>query len=344
MSEQGVFMYGFLDTAEPVRLGPSGIEEADVYNEPRGEISALVSRTPFTGFESLSREALLRNLARYQAVIERVMEDHQVLPVKYGTFLKGEEELKTVLATGRTEVLNHFERMRQKLELDVVALWSNMRDVLAEIGETEEVRSLKERAAMVSPEGSTDIRVAVGKAVKVGLDARSRKRASEILDVLKKWAEDSAIHPLMDDSMMMNAAFLLKRANREAFEQAVAQLDRRYEDKVLFRIVGPLPPYSFCTLEIQKPDIRQLLEAREALGLGEEATALEIRESYWRLTKEFHPDRFPGDSGAQERFEGISSAYRTLCEFCRNDRISFKEDHVGEWMQIRPMKQYARAG
>lgn len=344
MAATHLFIYGFLDTEAPVRFLEAGIEGTEVTNEPHGGISALISRTPFCGFESLPKEALLRNLARYQAVIERVMEDHQVLPVKYGTFLETEEEVRQVLTTGREEVKGHFERMGQRIELDLVALWTNLEEVLAEIGQSQEVRSLKERAAAVSGPEGTAIRVETGKLVKVSLDALSRKKAFEILGVLNPLTEDRVPHPLMDDSMIMNMAFLLRSGDRENFEGAVADLDENHEDRILFRLVGPLPPYSFCTLEIKKPHTDLLLGAREALGLGEEATILEIREAYWRLTKEFHPDRFPGDKRVQKRFEGISRAYRTLCDYCRNGSISFKEKNHSEWMRIRPMKQYARVG
>jgi hypothetical protein len=184
--------------------------------------------------------------------------------------------------------------------------------------------------------------VKVGKAVKAILDARSRERASEILTFLKPQAEASVTHPLMDDSMVINVAFLLQNSNRQAFEDALSRLDQQYEGTMFFRLVGPLPPYSFCTLEILRPDMQQLLEAGGVLGLGEESTMGEIREAYWRLTKEFHPDRFPGDKGVQKRFEDISRAYKVLCEHCRNNRISFKENAAAGWMQVRPIKRYER--
>jgi hypothetical protein len=181
-------------------------------------------------------------------------------------------------------------------------------------------------------------RLAVGKKVKDMLDSRSRDRASEIRDALNPWVDGCLAHPLMDDTMIMNSAFLLKRENRQAFEDGLAQLDQSYGQSMRFRLIGPLPPYSFCTLEIQQPDFEQILEAKEALGLGSEATAEQIREAYWRLTKAFHPDLFPGDADVQTRFETITRAYRTLCDNCRNNRISFGEIPIGGGGRIRRMK------
>ena len=339
MSRAYIFVYGVVKSKEPVRFAAGGIDNLAVDSLSHDGVAALVSRTPFMSFEAFSKEALLSNLARYQAVLEKVMDVCQVLPVKYGTFLPDEEALQAVLVAEQAGVLGHFERMRQKLELDVVVLWQNLPGLLAEIGATPEIAGLKRNAAgIVAPEAATEHRLVVGKMVKEMLDSRSRKRASEVLDALNPWVDECLSHPLMDDTMIMNTAFLLKRQNRQVVEDCLERLDQSYGQSVLFRLVGPLPPYSFCTLEIQQPDIRQILEAGKTLGLGKEATALEIREAYWKLTKAFHPDFFPGDKAVQTRFETIARAYRTLCDNCRDDRICFEERPAGGWGRIRCMK------
>ena len=50
----------------------------------------------------------------------------------------------------------------------------------------------------------------------------------------------------------------------------------------------------------------------EVLGLSSSADAAEIKTAYRRLALQYHPDRNPGDKGAEERFKEISEAYATL--------------------------------
>lgn len=50
----------------------------------------------------------------------------------------------------------------------------------------------------------------------------------------------------------------------------------------------------------------------EVLGLSPTADATEIKAAYRRLALQYHPDRNPGDKGAEERFKEISEAYATL--------------------------------
>jgi len=48
------------------------------------------------------------------------------------------------------------------------------------------------------------------------------------------------------------------------------------------------------------------------LGVSPTAAADEIKKTYRRLAKQFHPDTNPGDAKAAERFKAISEAYTTL--------------------------------
>ena len=44
--------------------------------------------------------------------------------------------------------------------------------------------------------------------------------------------------------MILNAAVLIGRSEEAQFDQAIEQLNRGYGDRLDFRCVGPLPPYS----------------------------------------------------------------------------------------------------
>ena len=52
----------------------------------------------------------------------------------------------------------------------------------------------------------------------------------------------------------------------------------------------------------------------EVLGVGREASESDIKKAYRRLAMEYHPDRNPGDKGAEERFKEASNAYKVLAD------------------------------
>ncbi len=52
----------------------------------------------------------------------------------------------------------------------------------------------------------------------------------------------------------------------------------------------------------------------KVLGVGKGASADEIKKSYRKLARKYHPDANKGDSGAEERFKEISEAYNVLSD------------------------------
>ena len=52
----------------------------------------------------------------------------------------------------------------------------------------------------------------------------------------------------------------------------------------------------------------------KTLGVAEGASADEIKKSYRKLARKYHPDANKGDSKAEERFKEISEAYNVLSD------------------------------
>src|SRR5690349_22922331 len=50
----------------------------------------------------------------------------------------------------------------------------------------------------------------------------------------------------------------------------------------------------------------------ELLGVSRDAKADEIRKSYRKLARKYHPDLNPGDKAAEDKFKDIQEAYEIL--------------------------------
>ncbi|RMB12375.1 GvpL/GvpF family gas vesicle protein [Eilatimonas milleporae] len=93
-------------------------------------------------------------------------------------------------------------------------------------------------------------------------DKAAGAHAGAIHRAVAEAARDAAIQPVQPpdlhgrgEEMILNAAYLVTRQAEGAFHGAVAALARRYGQAGLhFDIIGPLPPYSFATIDA-KPDV-----------------------------------------------------------------------------------------
>jgi hypothetical protein len=76
------------------------------------------------------------------------------------------------------------------------------------------------------------------------------------------------------------------------------------------RVVGPLAPYSFATVEIEIVEAAALTKAMRLLGLGPNASVAQVRLAYRRAAKSVHPDAV--GAGGNASMVALTEACRIL--------------------------------
>lgn len=77
----------------------------------------------------------------------------------------------------------------------------------------------------------------------------------------------------------------------------------------------------------------------DILGVAKEATADEIKKSFRRLARQYHPDLNPGNKDAEERFKAINEAYEVISDPTKRAQY----DQFGRFWQQRGFASQARA-
>ncbi|WP_420366323.1 DnaJ C-terminal domain-containing protein [Curtobacterium sp. L3-7] len=70
----------------------------------------------------------------------------------------------------------------------------------------------------------------------------------------------------------------------------------------------------------------------KVLGVSKDASEAELKKTYRKLARQFHPDSNPGDTAAENRFKEISEAYSVLSD----------KEQRAEYDQVRAMGSGAR--
>jgi hypothetical protein len=158
--------------------------------------------------------------------------------------------------------------------------------------------------------------------VKVAMDRKRVSYRKSIIDLLDKLAVDMQINPLISDDLVMNVAFLINKRELEKFDNAVKQLNDYFNNQLDFHIIGPLPPYSFATVEVTSVDTAKIEEAMKLLGLEEVCSESAVKKAYRHLAAAVHPDSHTGGENAKARFIVLRQASDLLISWCRTQAVT----------------------
>jgi len=199
--------------------------------------------------------------------------------------------------------------------------------VLADVACEEPIAQLKSSIGSDSSPASIRDRVRLGEMIKRSLDRRREEYEQAALQRLVPCSLELRRNPLFHDSLVMNLAVLLEKGQQEEFDRSLDVLDQELGGRLTFRRVGPLPPYSFSTVEMQSVARTEIDRARTALRIGRSASASEIKKAYHQLARRFHPDAQSGsrDGGSDTCFAEIKGASNLLMSYCRA-QLARRED------------------
>lgn len=240
------YVYCIIRSPGPHAFGPLGMgaPPAEVTLVECRELAAVVSAVPPGPIEPT-----LDNVLAHQRVNETVMREHTVLPLAFGTVFKSEEDIAELLRSAYDAFEEVLEQMSGKRELGLKVLWNPEAAARALDEDDEGLRTLRRSLAEDERTGYF-ARVHYSQAREAALKARAESDAASILGTLARLAVAHRTNKLIGDRMILNAAFLLRRSQEDAFDAEVKALAARMPE-LTFKYTGPWPPYNFVSLRLR---------------------------------------------------------------------------------------------
>jgi hypothetical protein len=228
-----LYLYGITRPREiPERLVDQGISL--VADEDRAAVVSELGDGPV--------QATRRNLLAHADVVEQLHEETVVLPVRFGYLLEGRSEALELLEL--PEVEWQLQRHERTCELTLKGTYEE--SVLAEVGV-----GLEPLREAYREQPTVEVGIALGEAVGEELASRRVRDASLVLDELRPLALDVFVGEPAGELAAFDLALLVERDRVELVEAQVAELAERLSPPLHFKLVGPLPPYSFVRLDLQ---------------------------------------------------------------------------------------------
>ncbi len=253
--EEGKYIYCVINSSEEKDFGNMGIGGCGdmVHFVCYQDVGVVVSNSPTIKYP-ISRE----NILVHQKIMETLMENYTILPVKFSTVAGGKEGIDVaqrirleVLKARYEELKELLARMENKIELGLKALWLDMKVIFQEIvKENAEIRRMKRLMDSGNPIKLQNRTVNLGERVKKALEAKKAKEAAQIVACLKHCFVDKRSNKLFGDNMILNSSFLVEESRSEEFDKLISKLDSTQNGRMRFKYVGPVPPINFVELVI----------------------------------------------------------------------------------------------
>jgi Gas vesicle synthesis protein GvpL/GvpF len=224
------YLYGITRPRDvPQRLVDQGISL--IVEEDRAAVVSGLGDGPV--------EATRRNLLAHADVVEQLHEESVVLPARFGYVLESRDDVLELL--GLPDVGQLLERHRTTCELTLKGTYEE--SVLAEVG-----AGLQPLRNAYRAEPSVDAGIALGEAVGQALAERRTRDESRVLGALRDLALDVVVAEPAGELAAFDLALLVVRDGVAPIEAKVEELSAELSPPLRFKLVGPLPPYSFVRL------------------------------------------------------------------------------------------------
>jgi len=179
-------------------------------------------------------------VVRHEQVVEQIMDDVAVLPMRFGTILHGDEGVQAMLAERQATLKADLAHVAGCVELGVRVLW----EPPAPVTPAPEPAPLP--TPVTTPGAHYMLRRAAEEQTRRAGQAHGQALAAELDRTLRSHAIDARLTVLQTERLLLSAAYLVRHEQTPAFETAVEGLRAAYA-QLAFLCSGPWPPYHFVS-------------------------------------------------------------------------------------------------
>jgi len=245
---EGQYLYAIIACTESREFTARGIgERGDVVRTVNfRRLAAVVSDSPNVEYES-SR----RNMMAHTLVLEEVMQQFDLLPVRFGTIAPHADSITTrLLAPRYGELTELLEQMRGRIELGLKVFWHAGAAFAEVVRDNETIRRMRDALDGRSQTETYYERIRLGEEVEKALAQKRARDEEMILARIRPLVHKTRTNKVVSDRMVVNAAFLADRQNGLQVDDAVQGLNKEFGDRLMFKYFGPVPPYNFVNIVV----------------------------------------------------------------------------------------------
>lgn len=241
---EGRYLYCILDGKEKHNLGHIGLYDKNAYTISHKDISAVISPIPF---KELQPD--IQSITAHQKVVEESRTHGTTLPIRFGILFKTEDGVKTMLTKSYDTFKTKIKKLQDKDEygLKIVIEKSKLTKLESESHKVPSIQKMKKEMDDSGKGTAYFIKMKLDEAIKTETYKKIDSISGKIHDDLTAVSSSNCLLKNDLDQLILNAAYLIDKKQRDEFTRKVENLKQKYEDYgLMFHLSGPWAPYSFC--------------------------------------------------------------------------------------------------
>ncbi|MGF1544570.1 MAG: GvpL/GvpF family gas vesicle protein [Parvularculaceae bacterium] len=297
MAKYELLGVGFADAfsdEDTASLKGRGVETVRV-----ADLVGFVSTRPFRLLPRPANAAG-RNILRIQQKLEAILAVEGFLPAAFGTAFDEREDVQAFLMLNKATLRSSISTHGAFHQYQIAVTWRPER-MLAALGQSAEVEALK-------ADGAARGKKEVASALQSAAAAMCAAMSGDVVERVTEASDQCRRIPVGDPPMIANLVCLVRPSGVGELETALEEIDADYDDQLLIKLSGPLPPCSFASIVKRDVSPEAVRNAKERIGVEDISSMAAIKRAYKEFMKSAHPDV----GGAAELADEGAKAYRLL--------------------------------
>lgn len=241
----GRYLYALVAGSENRSYQGIGITGGKVYTISDGHTAAIVSDVP-----NQRMRPERRHFAAHQAVLQRVMEDTDLLPMAFGIISAGPKSVRAILSRNRKAISGQLTLVSGKVEMGLKVSWDvpNIFEYMVNIHPD----LMEARDRLLNPQrGIThEQKIELGQLFEQLLEADRDQHTSQVERTLGPACFEIKRNKCREERDVMNLACLVGRSSIAEFETGVLKAASLFDDNFAFDYNGPWAPHNFVEIEM----------------------------------------------------------------------------------------------
>ena len=237
----GRYVYCILEGNVKEELGNIGLFDSNVYTISHNYISAVVSKIPLK-----EMQPNVDHIVAHQRVVEASRKIGTSLPIRFGIIVKTDDGVKKLLVKSHKDFTAKISKLRHKDEFGIKIIIDNDKG-RGKLSNNSEIKKLKSGISNTSQGTAYFLKMKMDEAIKIEKLKQIDKMSGQIHRHLTELCDDSCLLKTDLSQVILNAAYLVSKEDREEFNAAISKLKSKYKDEgLVIHESGPWAPYSFC--------------------------------------------------------------------------------------------------